>query len=65
MRYTLKVNKIIAIIAIMVALFTAGMYFIKGVMIPGLMPITLSIMMLSGIHSSWQQFREGKISQSV
>lgn len=60
-----KIIKIIGLIASIVILFTAGMYFVEGVMIPGLMPITLSIMMLSGIHSSWQQFREGKISQSV
>lgn len=58
-----KIVRNIGVIACIICISTSIMYFITRVNIPGLTPFSLSVLMLSLVYSTKQQFDEGKVSK--
>ncbi|NEU05489.1 hypothetical protein [Clostridium senegalense] len=59
-----KVISVIQWIIYIVTIVTVVAYFLKKVIIPGLIPFLISILMLSLIYTSRKRFNNGEISKN-
>lgn len=60
-----KIIKIIGYIACIITILASVMFFVKGTKIPALEPFSVSIIMLSLVCSTKQQYNEGKVDKEL
>lgn len=61
----IKIIRIIGLIAAVIAMVTSITYMITDIKIPGLMPLSISVMMIGLLYSTKNQFDEGKVKKDI
>jgi len=61
----IKIIRIIALIAAVIAIVTSISTMITGVAIPVVMPLSISVTMISLLLTTKKQFEEGKVKKDI
>ena len=61
----IKIIRIIGLIAAIIAIVTSILYMITDITIPGLMQLSIFVMMIGLLYSTKEQFDEGKVKKDI